>query len=154
MPIHRLTERPTRNATLSDITCDCDGKIDKFIDLHDVRKTLPLHEVKPGEDYLLGVFLVGAYQETLGDLHNLFGDTNIVSVRVDADGRIDFTNEIKGDSVADVLGYVEYDPKDLIALVRDRAERAVRENRISPAERREIVEAYAAGIQGYTYFES
>jgi arginine decarboxylase len=153
MPIHRLTERPQRLGTFSDITCDCDGKIDKFIDLKDVKKTLPLHDLKPGEDYHLGVFLVGAYQETLGDLHNLFGDTNIVSVRVDADGRIDFTNEIKGDSVADVLGYVEYDPKDLVAMVRDRAERAVRENLISPAERRTIVEAYSAGIHGYTYFE-
>jgi arginine decarboxylase len=154
MPIHRLDQCPNRLGTFSDITCDCDGKIDRFIDLHDVRKTLPLHEVKDGEDYLMGVFLVGAYQETLGDLHNLFGDTNIVSVRVDADGRIDYTNEIKGDSVADVLGYVEYDPKDLVAMVRDRAERAVRENKISPAERRAIVEAYAAGINGYTYFES
>ena len=100
------------------------------------------------------MFLAGAYQETLGDLHNLFGDTNIVSVRVDDDGRIDFTNEIKGDSVADVLGYVEYEPKDLVAMVRDRAERAVRENRITPAERREIVDAYSAGINGYTYFEA
>ncbi len=152
-PIHRLNEFPSRQATLSDITCDCDGKIDKFIDLHDVKKSLPLHEPRPGEDYLLGVFLVGAYQETLGDLHNLFGDTNIVSVRLDADGHIDFTNEIKGDSVADVLGYVEYDPKDLIALFRQRAERAVRENRIGPGERRNIVEAYSNGIHGYTYFE-
>ena len=154
MPIHRLTERPSRMGTISDITCDCDGKIDTFIDLHEEKKALPLHEVDPAKDYLLGVFLTGAYQETLGDLHNLFGDTNIVSVRVDDDGRIDFTNEIKGDSVADVLGYVEYDPKDLVAMVRDRAERAVRENRITPAERREIVDAYNAGINGYTYFEA
>ena len=102
----------------------------------------------------MGVFLVGAYQETLGDLHNLFGDTNIVSVKLDADGRIDYTSEVKGDSVADVLGYVEYDPKDLVAMFRDRAERAVREGRLSPTERREIVESYAAGIQGYTYFEA
>src|SRR5690606_32741739 len=101
MPIHRLNERPGRNATFSDITCDCDGKIDAFIDLHDVRKTLPVHEVRPGEPYLMGVFLVGAYQETLGDLHNLFGDTNIVSVKLDADGHIDYTSEVKGDSVED-----------------------------------------------------
>jgi len=154
MPIHRLGERPNRQGSFSDITCDCDGKIDSFIDLHDVKKTLPLHEVRPGEDYVCGVFLVGAYQETLGDLHNLFGDTNIVSVKLDADGRIDFTSEVKGDSVADVLGYVEYDPKDLVAMFRDRAERAVREGKLSPTERREIVENYAAGIQGYTYFES
>ena len=154
MPIHRLGERPSRQGSFSDITCDCDGKIDSFIDLHDVKKTLPLHEVRAGEDYVCGVFLVGAYQETLGDLHNLFGDTNIVSVKLDADGRIDFTSEVKGDSVADVLGYVEYDPKDLVAMFRDRAERAVREGKLSPTERREIVENYAAGIQGYTYFES
>jgi arginine decarboxylase len=154
MPLHRLAECPQREATLSDITCDCDGKIDNFIDLHDVRRTLPLHVPKPGEDYLLGVFLVGAYQETLGDLHNLFGDTNIVSVRIDADGSIDYTNVIQGDSVSDVLGYVEYDPKDLVAMFRNRAERAVRESRITPAERRQIVDAYANGIQGYTYFET
>jgi len=153
MPIHRLNERPGRNATFSDITCDCDGKIDTFIDLHDVRKTLPVHELRKGETYLMGVFLVGAYQETLGDLHNLFGDTNIVSVKLDADGHIDYTSEVKGDSVEDVLTYVEYDPKDLIAMLRDRAERAVREKRITPQERRQIVEAYASGMDGYTYFE-
>jgi arginine decarboxylase len=153
MPIHRLNERPSRNATFSDITCDCDGKIDAFIDLHDVRKTLPVHELRDNEDYLIGVFLVGAYQETLGDLHNLFGDTNIVSVKLDADGHIDYTSEVKGDAVEDVLTYVEYDPKDLIAMFRDRAERAVREKLISPQERRQIVEAYANGMQGYTYFE-
>lgn len=154
MPLHRLDESPSRRATIADITCDCDGKIDQFIDLHDVKKTLPVHEVKPGEDYLLGVFLVGAYQETLGDLHNLFGDTNIVSVRLAADGKVDFTHEVHGDSVADVLSYVEYDPKDLVTLVRQRAEQAVRDSRITAAERREILEAYSAGIQGYTYFES
>lgn len=153
MPIHRLAERPARQGTFSDITCDCDGKIDSFIDMHDVKKTLPLHELRSGEDYMMGVFLVGAYQETLGDLHNLFGDTNIVSVKLDADGRIDFTSEVKGDSVADVLGYVEYDPKDLVAMFRDRAERAVREGKLTPTERREIVENYGLGIQGYTYFE-
>lgn len=153
MPIHRLNERPTRNATFSDITCDCDGKIDAFIDLHDVRKTLPVHEVRPGEDYLMGVFLVGAYQETLGDLHNLFGDTNIVSVKLDDDGHIDFTSEVKGDAVEDVLTYVEYDPKDMLAMLRERAERAVREGKVSPAERRMIVDLYTNGMQGYTYFE-
>jgi arginine decarboxylase len=153
MPLHRLSECPSREAMLSDITCDCDGKVDSFIDLHETKRTLPLHELVPNEDYLLGTFLVGAYQETLGDLHNLFGDTNIVSVRVDADGRIDYTNIIPGDSVADVLQYVEYDPKDLVNLFRDRAERAVRDGRLTPAERRQIVDAFASGIHGYTYFE-
>ncbi|TVR46054.1 MAG: biosynthetic arginine decarboxylase [Planctomycetota bacterium] len=154
MPLHRLNERPNRRATIADITCDCDGKIDTFIDLHDVKKTLPVHELRKGQDYVLGVFLVGAYQETLGDLHNLFGDTNIVSVSVDDEGNIDYANEVRGDSVADVLSYVEYDPKDLVAMVRHRAEQAVRAQRITTAERREILEAYSAGIQGYTYFES
>ena len=154
MPLHRLGERPTRLATISDITCDCDGKIDRFIDLHDVKRALPLHPLKADEDYVLGVFLVGAYQETLGDLHNLFGDTNIVSVRIDDAGEIDFTDEVQGDSVADVLSYVEYDVKDLATRVRDMAERAVRAKRITPQERRSIVEAYEQGLRGYTYFES
>ncbi|OGV79453.1 MAG: arginine decarboxylase [Lentisphaerae bacterium RIFOXYB12_FULL_65_16] len=152
MPIHRLNERPTRNATLADITCDCDGKIDKFIDLHDVKPTLTLHE--PGKTpYILGAFLVGAYQETLGDLHNLLGDTNVVSVRVGANGNIEFHREIVGDSVADVLSYVEYDPKDLISQVRTTAEKAVQRGEITPADRREIMDAYETGLRGYTYFE-
>jgi arginine decarboxylase len=153
MPIHRLDERPTRRGTLSDITCDCDGKIDRFIDLHDVQRTLPLHELREREDYMLGVFLVGAYQETLGDLHNLFGDTNIVSVRLDEGGRIDFTDETAGDSVADVLSYVEYDPKQLVGRFRDQVERAVRDGRITPRDRRELLNAYETGLRGYTYFE-
>ncbi|KZY97469.1 arginine decarboxylase, partial [Oleiphilus sp. HI0072] len=103
MPIHRLHETPTRQAVLADITCDCDGKIDKFINEFGTAKTLPLHPIKEGEEYYLGVFLVGAYQETLGDLHNLFGDTNVVSVRLNADGSFDFVKEIHGDTISDVL---------------------------------------------------
>jgi arginine decarboxylase len=153
MPIHRLNEEPTRQATIADVTCDCDGKIDKFIDLHDVRSTLPLHDVKDNEEYYLGVFLVGAYQETLGDLHNLMGDTNIVSVHIYEDGTYDFVREIDGDSVADVLSYVEYDPKVLMTNFRSIAEQAVKEGYISPAERKEIVKKYEDGLNGYTYFE-
>lgn len=153
MPIHRLNEMPTRQATLADITCDSDGKIDRFIDLHDVKSTLPLHELH-GEDYYLGVFLVGAYQETLGDLHNLMGDTNVLHVRVDKDGHVEYAQEISGDTVADVLSYVEYDPRDMIENVRAIAEKAVRDNRISPEERREILSAYEDGMRGYTYFEN
>jgi len=152
MPIHHLGERPTRQATLADITCDSDGKIDRFIDLHDVKSTLPLHEWK-GEDYYLGVFLVGAYQETLGDLHNLLGDTNVLHVRIAADGHVEYTNEIAGDTVADVLSYVEYDPREMINRVRNTAELAVREGRITAVERREIMSAYETGMRGYTYFE-
>jgi len=152
MPIHRLNEFPSRRATLADITCDCDGKIDRFTDLHDVKMTLPLHELGE-DDYYLGVFLVGAYQETLGALHNLLGDTNVVAIYVDADGAVEYSREIGGDAVADVLSYVEYDPKDLIRRVKRLAEQSVREGRIRPEERRQIVEAYEAGLRGYTYFE-
>lgn len=153
MPVHRLLELPKRNAVIADITCDCDGKIDRFIDLHDVRNTLPLHEMKNGDDYYLGVFLVGAYQETLGDLHNLFGDTNVVSVRIYPDGNFDFVNEIHGDSVADVLSYVEFDPKDMLVSFREKAEEAIRDGLISASDRREIMKAYDNGLRGYTYYE-
>lgn len=153
MPLHRLLELPKRNAVIADITCDCDGKIDRFIDLHDVRTTLPLHELKNEDDYYLGVFLVGAYQETLGDLHNLFGDTNVVSIRINSDGSYDLVKEIHGDSVADVLSYVEFDPKDMLVRFRQTAEAAVREGLISASDRREIMRAYDNGLNGYTYFE-
>ena len=153
MPIHRLNEMPTRQAILADITCDSDGKIDRFIDLHDVKSTLPVHELR-GEDYYLGVFLVGAYQETLGDLHNLMGDTNVLHVRVGKDGHVEYAHEIAGDTVADVLSYVEYDTRDMIENVRSIAEKAVRDNRITPEERREIMSAYEDGMRGYTYFEN
>ena len=152
MPIHRLCEAPTRQATISDITCDCDGKIDRFIDLHDVKQTLPVHELNNGE-YYMGVFLVGAYQETLGDLHNLLGDTNVVSLRLGEHGEIDYTHEIDGDSVADVLSYVEYNPQDMLDRMRKTAEQAVRSGRITAEERRKIMDAYETGLRGYTYFE-
>ncbi len=153
MPIHRLHERPTRQAIIADITCDCDGKIDRFSDLRDVKRTLPLHELRDGEEYILGAFLVGAYQETLGDLHNLLGDTNVISITFHDNG-VEFTREIDGDTVADVLSYVEYDTKAMILRVRQKAERAVTEQRITIKERRDIVEAYRAGLDGYTYFET
>jgi arginine decarboxylase len=152
MPISRLSEAPGRKAVLADITCDCDGKIDRFIDLHDVKRTLPLHDLN-GKDYYLGVFLVGAYQETLGDLHNLLGDTNVVSVKLGPDGGVEFAEEIAGDTVADVLSYVEYDVQDMLEQMRRTAEQAVRNGRISPEERREIMAAYESGLRGYTYFE-
>ncbi len=153
MPIHRLDEEPTRRAILADITCDCDGKIDQFIDKRGTKRYLPLHELKNSDEYLLGTFLVGAYQETLGDLHNLLGDTNVVTVRILENGEFEFVNEEEGDSVADVLSYVEYDPKRLFVSFRKVAEQAVRSQRISPEERKEIVEAYEIGLRGYTYFE-
>ncbi len=153
MPIHRLNEMPTRQAIVADITCDCDGKIDRFIDPHGLRHTLPLHELRDGEDYILGVFLVGAYQETLGDLHNLLGDTNVVSVRIGEDGDFSFVRELDGDSVADVLSYVEYNPKAMTERFRSAAEQAVREGRISAQQRRAIMKTFEDGIWGYTYFQ-
>lgn len=153
LPIHRLDEKPTQEAILADITCDCDGKIDRFINLRDVRHTLPLHRLKENEDYTMGVFLVGAYQETLGDLHNLLGDTNVVSVQIDPDGQVHYTREIEGDSVADVLTYVEYEPKEMVRRVRAMAEQAVKHGRITPKERRAVMDAYENGLRGYTYFE-
>jgi arginine decarboxylase len=154
MPIHRLKEKPTRKAVLSDITCDSDGKIDKFAHSSELHPSLPLHDLeKNGDDYMLGVFLVGAYQETLGDLHNLLGDTNVVSVSVE-NGKLKYRNELDGDTVAEVLSYVEYDPKDLATRFRNLAESAVASKRITATERREIMEAYEAGLRGYTYFES
>lgn len=152
MPIHRLTERPTRQATISDITCDSDGKIDRFIDLHDVKNTLSLHELND-KDYFLGVFLVGAYQETLGDLHNLLGDTNVVSLRIGEGGDVEYEEELDGDTVADVLSYVEYNPQDMLDRVRRSAEQAVRAGQITAEERRRIMDAYESGLRGYTYFE-
>ena len=153
MPIHRLIEEPRERAIIADITCDCDGKIDRFIDLHDVKRTLPLHEMKNGDDYYLGIFLVGAYQETLGDLHNLFGDTNVVSIQINSDGTFNLTRELHGDSVSDVLTYVEFDPKRMIGRFRGLAEDAVRGKLINAVERKAIMEAYEGGLRGYTYYE-
>ncbi|MDY0390972.1 MAG: biosynthetic arginine decarboxylase [Desulfobulbus oligotrophicus] len=153
LPIHRLDEEPTRKGILADITCDCDGKIDQFIDKRGVRRYLPLHELRPYEEYILGVFLVGAYQETLGDLHNMLGDTNVVTISIQDKGEFEFVSEQEGDTVAEVLSYVQYDPKGLFVRFRETAEQAVRSGRISASERREIVAAYEAGLRGYTYFE-
>jgi len=153
MPIHRLNEKPTREAVIADITCDCDGKIDNFIGEYESQKTLPLHQLREGEEYYLGVFLVGAYQETLGDLHNLFGDTNVVSVRLNDDGSYDFVKEIHGDTIADVLSYVEYQPNELATRYRNTAETAVRAGRITARERTDIVKSFNASMRGYTYYE-
>ncbi len=154
MPIQRLNEKPDRLAVLSDITCDCDGKIDHYVDTRDISNALPVHSVSDEEDYIFGVFLVGAYQETLGDLHNLFGDTNVASVHVDGEGEIVYEQELDGDSVGDVLSYVEYSPSELLKRFRRLAEVAVRKKRITASERREILGAYETGLRGYTYFET
>ena len=153
MPIHRLNEQPDREAVIADLTCDCDGKIDKFVTGQGVRSTLPVHKLKEGSEYYLAVFLIGAYQETLGDLHNLFGDTNVVSVKIDDDGSYHFVREFHGDTIADVLSYVAYDPKVMVEELRVRAEGAVRSGRITAKKRKEMMAAFKASLDGYTYFE-
>lgn len=153
MPIHRLDEFPERQGIISDITCDSDGRIDHFIDPQGMKPMLDLHPLRSGEEYYLGVFLVGAYQETLGDLHNLMGDTNVVSIRAGEDGSFEYVREIRGDTVADVLSYVEYDPRRILEDLRISAENAVRNGKISPSERFAIMQAFESGLRGYTYFE-
>ena len=153
MPIHRLTEEPTRPAILADLTCDCDGKIDSFSTPEGRSRTLNLHPLVPDEDYYLGVFLVGAYQETLGDLHNLFGDTNVVNVAVNPDGSFEFVREFHGDSISDVLSYVEYEPKQMQEQFRLVAEDAVRSGKITIAQRQAILHAFKDSLHGYTYLE-
>jgi arginine decarboxylase len=130
MPIHMLNTPPTHHAVLGDITCDSDGKIDQFIDRRDVKRTLPLHTVN-GDPYYLGVFLVGAYQEILGDLHNLFGDTHAVHVSLDERGSVVLDAVIKGDTVKEVLDYVEFDAETLVRKLRHDVEHAVREGKIA-----------------------
>jgi arginine decarboxylase len=152
MPIHRLTEAPTRRAVLGDITCDSDGKVDQFIDLRDVQNTLELHPFT-GEPYYLGTFLLGAYQEILGDLHNLFGDTNAVHVSLDEDGSPSLDAVIKGDTVREVLHYVQYSADELATQMRKDVERALRAGMISLEESKQLLRFYESGLEGYTYLE-
>jgi arginine decarboxylase len=152
MPIHRLNEPPTRRAVLGDITCDSDGKIDQFIDLRDVRSTLELHPYT-GQPYYLGAFLLGAYQEILGDLHNLFGDTNAVHVSLEETGEINLDTVIKGDTVREVLAYVQYSAEELTTRMRKDVERAVRQGNITVNESRQLLRFYESGLDGYTYLE-
>src|SRR6187399_1145409 len=152
MPIHRLNTRPTQHAVLGDITCDSDGKIDQFIDRRDVKRTLPLHAVN-GEPYYLGVFLVGAYQEILGDLHNLFGDTHAVHVSLDDRGSVVLDAVIKGDTVKEVLDYVEFSADELVRKLRNDVETAVREGRVDYEGAGQLLRFYEDGLHGYTYLE-
>ncbi len=153
MPIHRLAEAPTRPAIISDITCDCDGKIDRFPDPSNGKSSIMLHTLNEREEYYLGVFLVGAYQETLGDLHNLFGDTNVVSIHVNSDGSYKFIRELEGDSVSDVLSIVEYDLRAMKNRLKDIAEDSIEKGFITARERKSILANFEEGLRGYTYFE-
>ncbi|MBZ5577747.1 MAG: biosynthetic arginine decarboxylase [Acidobacteriia bacterium] len=152
MPIHRLEEEPTRHAVLGDITCDSDGKVDAFIDRRDVKRTLSLHTFQGG-DYYLGAFLLGAYQEILGDLHNLFGDTNAVHVRLGANGEVILDSVIKGDTVREVLDYVQFKSDALVTKLRRDVESALREGRLTYEETGNLLRFYEEGLHGYTYLE-
>ena len=151
-PIHRLNEAPTRRAVLADITCDSDGKIDNFIDRRDVKHVLELHPLN-NDDYHLGIFLVGAYQEILGDLHNLLGDTNAVHVTVEEDGSYSIDEVIEGDTVREVLQYVQFSADELLRSMRKTVEKALREQKLSLDESRVLLKFYENGLEGYTYLE-
>lgn len=155
MPIHRLGERPTRKAVISDITCDCDGLLDRFVseDAEPQQSHLLLHPIDPEgkQDYYLGVFLVGAYQETLGDLHNLLGDTNVVSVTCE-NGKLQHEIKLLGDTVSEVLSYLEYHDTELKESFRESVEKAIAENRLPTAEKDTMLETYSRILGGYTYF--
>jgi arginine decarboxylase len=156
LPIHRLREKPDNHAVLGDITCDSDGKLDQFIDRRDVKKTLQLHR-ENGEPYYLGIFLVGAYQEILGDLHNLLGDTHAVHVSLNENGdenepaRVDHV--IKGDTVNEVLRYVQFEPEELIGKLRRDVEAAVHAGHLQDQQAGRFLKFYEEGLQGYTYLE-
>ena len=152
-PIHRLNEEPTRRATLADITCDSDGKIDSFIDLRDVKHVLELHPKLDGEDYYLGIFLVGAYQEILGDLHNLFGDTNAVHVQLSPEGDYHVEHVVAGDTVSEVLQFVDYSPSDLLGRMRNNVEQALRKKLMTIEESRTLINRFRQGMIGYTYLD-
>ena len=153
MPIERLDEKPTRSATLQDITCDSDGKISAYVNGTQQTSYLPLHTIKHGEHYYIGVFLVGAYQEIMGNMHNLFGDTNAVHISVDSNGGYEIEQIIDGETVADVLEYVQYEPKKLVRRLEIWVSKAVKDGKITDAEGKEFISNYRAGLYGYTYLE-
>lgn len=151
-PIHRLDERPTRNAIISDVTCDCEGQISCFLDSDgEKRTTIPLHDIKDNQDYIMGVFLVGAYQETLGDLHNLLGDTSVVTARL-KNGRIAFSRQLSGDTNAEVLSYLEYEPRNLLKRYRALTDQAAENGKVSDETAEAFYRNYRSNLKSYTYF--
>ena len=157
MPIHRLDTEPTVEAVVNDITCDCDGKLRRYVTAEgSTNTTLPLHPLIPGESYYLGIFLVGAYQETLSDLHNLFGNTHAVSISPapDTERGFQISHDVRGDTVADVLGYVEHDPADLVRRFRKHAEAALASGKLPLDLYHATLEDYDQGMSAYTYLES
>ena len=153
MPVHNLNQPPDRNGTLADITCDSDGKVGKFIDLQDVRETLPLHRIRSGEPYYLGFFLMGAYQDIMGDLHNLFGRVNEVHLFLDEDEESGWYVEeiIEGSTVGSVLSMTQWDENELIRLVKAQTDAAIKSDRLKPSEAMRLLAEYERGLKGYTY---
>ena len=151
MPIHRLTEQPLKDATLQDITCDSDGEVNLFVGAYRSTPTLPVHAVVPEEQYILGIFLVGAYQEILGDLHNLFGDTNTVNVLINEDGSWNYEQIIHGEDIADVLRYVQFEPEDLLERMSQLIGISLGKGLLEPEEGKLLMKLYREGLQGYTY---
>lgn len=153
LPIHRLDEEPTARAILADVTCDSDGRIDQFISDGDPKQVLEVHELVEGQPYYLAAFLVGAYQETLGDLHNLFGDAHVAHISVDEDGSWEVNEVVQGDTIREVLQYVQYEPDSLAKSLRRDCETAVRKNVMTAKESRVLMRFYEDGLRGYTYLE-
>ncbi len=153
MPINRLDEEPTQRGTLADLTCDSDGKIDQFIDLRDVKSVLELHTLKPGEPYYLALFLGGAYQEIMGNLHNLFGNANTVHIQLTPSG-YHIEHVVKGDTMKEVLSYVQYDAESLIESIRRQTEEALQQNKISLSESQLLLQNYERSLTQYTYLQS
>ena len=153
-PIHKLNQKPKRRAILNDITCDSDGMITKFVLNEGISDTLPVHEIKRGEDYFIGVFYVGAYQETLGDLHNLFGDTNVISIKLKKDGKFKITHQQIGDKISEVLSYVEYKPEKLFKNFKKIVDRSLLDKKLKNNEKNKLLQSFKDSIEGYTYFEN
>jgi len=149
MPLHRLDEPPSRRAVLEDLTCDSDGRINHYVDREGVDSTLPVHDLRPGEPYLLGIFMVGAYQEILGDMHNLFGDTDSVNVALSPGGGYTLSQPERGDTVEDVLAYVHFDANELLQSFR----RKINRSDLAPQKREQYLTELTAGLKGYTYLE-
>ena len=153
MPIHRLNERPNRMGVLADLTCDSDGKIDKFIDLHDVKDTLELHDYREDEPYFLAIFLVGAYQEVLGDLHNLFGDVNAIHIQTDPTDGYKIRHVVSGDTIKEVLSYVEYDTSNMMVQLRQAIEVSLSRRKMTFEQSAVLIKHFEASLSGYTYLE-
>ncbi|MFV0415338.1 MAG: hypothetical protein ACK5NG_03110, partial [Chthoniobacterales bacterium] len=155
MPIHRLNEKPDRNGFIVDITCDSDGKVSKFVDLQDTKDTLPLHRFKPGEPYYLGIFLVGAYQDIMGDLHNLFGRVNEMHIFLDEDEDSGYYVEevLPGSTVGQVLSLTQWDTREMVRKIKGKVNHAIRSDKMKPKEGMRCLQSYEEALKSYTYLK-